>query len=162
MKKILIADATASEVASFASINLGIPDIHYKLGKAAILIKMGPVWDKDYIEVEDSVPDVRRVDPPKTTGKRRMVDLMIPNQDYAGGGQPVPLSVNGSQMFVERNKRSMIPYEYFIALQNAQKAVYDQGPNGELIMPPRMVPEYPYMVYSIDPEPETEEQKVAA
>lgn len=154
MQKIAIADASAKQLADYAETVLGLDGIDYRLGKAKIEEKMrATMYDKDYIEVPDEEPKIQRIEPQVTVGERRMATIFIHNQDKAGGTEPVPVAVNGRQMFIPRNQEATIPWEYYHALNNAKHFVYQQGPNGELMPNPSEVHEYPFSLIREDPAP---------
>lgn len=151
MKRVPITEASPKQIATFCSTVLQLPNVDYRMGTNKMLALMSSVWDKDYIEVAEDEPDIERINAPQPEpGERRMCTIRIPNQEIAGGGQPVPVAVNGKQMFIERDKDSRIPYEYMMALKDAQKMVFDQDANGTIIGQ-RLVPEYPFNVIQVDP-----------
>lgn len=153
-QKILIADASAKQLADFAEQVLGLDGIDYRLGKDKIEEKMRTAqYAKDFIEVEGKEPDIQRVEPPSTAKhKRRMATIVIGNQDTPGGSDPVPTAVNGKQMFTERNKPQTIPWEQMHALDNAKKLVYEKDEIGRLKPNPTEAHEYPFSVIHEDPE----------
>jgi hypothetical protein len=78
------------------------------------------------------------------------VILMIGKQDVPGGAEPVPVSVNGSAMLIERGQMVEIAYRYYEALLNAQRTTYTQKVNyltHEVSMIPEVVQSYPFSVY---------------
>lgn len=154
LQKIQIADASAKQLADFAENVLGLDGVDYRLGKAKIEEKMRTVmYDKEYIEVEAEEAEIKRIEPPTVAGKRRMATVFIHNQDKPGGTEPVPVRVNGKQMFIPRGQQCDIPWEYFHALDNAKHFVYQQDQNGGLLPNPSEVHEYPFSVMHQDPEP---------
>ncbi|TPN11724.1 hypothetical protein [Mesorhizobium sp. B2-1-2] len=157
MQKIAITEASAKQLADYAETVLGIEGVDYRLGKAKIEEKMrATMYDKDYIEVPDEEAPIQRIDPPVTPGARRMATIFIMNTDKAGGTEPVPVAVNGRQMFIPRNQEATVPWEYYHALNNAKSFSYRQGPNGELIYPPAEIHEYPFSLIREDPAPVVE------
>lgn len=152
MQKISIADASAKQLADYAETVLGLEGVDYRLGKAKIEEKMRAVlYDRDFIEVEEEQAAIQRIEPPASGNERRMATIYIHNQDKPGGTEPVPVAVNGRQLFIPRNANAVIPWEYYHALSNAKHFVYQQGPNGELIYPPAEVHEYPFSLIHEDP-----------
>jgi hypothetical protein len=155
MQKIAIADASAKQLADFAETVLGIEGVDYRLGKGKIEEKMRAVmYDKDYIEVRGREAPIQRIDPPAAESARRMATIMIPNQDKAGGTEPVPVAVNGRQMFIPRQDAT-IPWEYYHALEQRQEASSTRPTRtATLILPnPSEVHEYPFSLIHEDPEP---------
>jgi hypothetical protein len=154
MQKIAIADASAKQLADFAETSLGIEGVDYRLGKAKIEEKMRAVmYDKDFIEVADEEAPIQRIDPPAGESRRRMATIMIPNQEKAGGTEPVPVAVNGRQLFIPRQTPQTIPWEYMHALDNAKKLLYATDENGSLLPNPSEAHEYPFSIVHEDPEP---------
>lgn len=154
MQKIAIADASAKQLADYAETVLGIEGVDYRLGKAKIEEKMrATMYDKDYIEVPEEETKIQRIEPPSGEGERRMAVVFIHNSDKPGGTEPVPVAVNGRQMFIPRGQECTIPWEYYHALNNAKQFVYQQGPNGELMPNPAEVHEYAFSLVREDPAP---------
>lgn len=155
-QKILIADASAKQLADFAENTLGLDGLNYRMGTDAILSKMRvAMYEKDFIEVAIAEPDVQRVEPPQPQmagRRRRMATIVIGNQDTPGGSDPVPSAVNGKQMFTERNKPQTIPWAQMAALKNAQKLVYQQDEALRIKPNPTEAQEYPFSVIHEDPE----------
>jgi hypothetical protein len=158
LKKVLIENASASQLADFAENTLGLEGVDYRLGTDKILAKMRTVlYDKDYIEIDVPESDIQRIDPPQAQGKRRMATVFIHNQDKPGGTEPVPTAVNGKQLFTPRNSQQTIPWEHYHVLDNAKHFVYQQGPNGELLTETRTeAHEYPFSLIREDPPLPTE------
>jgi hypothetical protein len=172
-KKIPLDKASDNQLCTFALTRLGFERVTPQMGRAAILQKIAHSWDKDYIEEEVKESAMERRDPPakKGTGKgpfagRRCVTMRIHPNEMPGGDQPVPAACNGVQIFLPRDQEIRIPYEYMEAIDHAKRFVYSQGPNGELIYPPREVHDYPFSILAVDPEfpgwNMTEEERRAA
>ena len=152
MQKISMAEASAKQLADYAANVLGIDGVDYRLGKDKIEEKMRAVmYDKDFIEVEEEEAQIKRIDPPAPTNARRMATIMIPNQEKPGGTEPVPVAVNGRQLWIPRQAPQTIPWEYMHALDNAKKFHYETDGNGTLILPPSEVHEYPFSILHEDP-----------
>lgn len=160
-QKIQIEAASAKQLADFAEQVLGLDGIDYRLGKDKIAEKMRTAqYDKDFIEVSVEEPDILRREPPRAASARRMATIRIHNQETPGGTDPVPVAVNGKQMFIERDKDQTIPWEYYHALDNARKYVYQQDSALRLDQSTRKeVHEYPFSLVREDPAPE--EQRAA-
>lgn len=152
MARIQIADATATQLAEFASVSMGIPDVKFRDGKAAILAKLAQAgYAEDFIEVEDAAlakPVTAAAAVDSDGGKpRKMMTIMIPMQEMPGseGKEPVPVGVNGKVMLIPRGKQVSVPAEYVHALENARKASPVTDENGKLTGMTE-VPSYPFMV----------------
>lgn len=158
MKRILINEATADQLATFAE-QQGI-EIDRRWGAAKLRAAIEPAWTKDWIEIHiDEHEPVETVVPPgdkaETKSGDRWVTVVINEQEgVAGGNDPVPLSVNGRTMYVERGKPQRIRWPYFEALRNAKYFTY-AAPSamGEPLGERREVPRFPYSVIEMDPEP---------
>lgn len=155
MQKITIADASAKQLAEFAENVLGIAGVDYRLGKDKIEEKMRAVmYDKEFIEVEEEQATIHRIEPAAVGNARRMATIMIPNSEKPGGTEPVPAAVNGRQMFIPRQQTVKVPWEYYHALDNAKKFIYETDENGTLKPNPSEAHEYPFSLILEDPEVE--------
>jgi hypothetical protein len=162
MKKIPLDSASASQLAEYAENVLGLDGIDYRLGSDKILAKMrAAMFDKEFIEVDVPEPAIQRIDPP-LAGKRerRMATVFINVQETPGGADPVPVAVNGKQLFIPRDKPHAVPWEYYHALDLAKKLVYEQDEIGRLKPNPKEVHEYSFSLIHEDP-PIVEEKKAA-
>lgn len=158
MKQIPIADASAQQLSDFGTLVLGIEGLNYRLGRDVLIARLrGVSYDNAYISLPVEEKDtIQRVDPPNSGHARRMAVIRIHTDDKPGGAEPVPVAVNGKQMFVPRGQDCTIPWEYYHALNNARRYVYEQGPNGELLDPPREVHEYSFSLLREDPDLEVQ------
>ena len=143
MKQIPIHDASATQLAEFATKNLGL-DVNFRMGAAAIRAALSTAgYDETFITVEEPeaapAPVSATADPAKP---RKYVEVLIAAEDKPGGSDPVPVGLNGRVMWIERAKPQRIPLDYYRVLMDAKKKVYDPNPAGGL-MPPREVPTYP-------------------
>lgn len=151
MKQISIDEATATQLAMFANVHLGL-DVHLRQGSAAIKAEMAKVgYDKDYIEVEDEPAPkaTKAVAAGEVSGKK--IKIMIPNQETPGssmGKEAVPVGVNGKVYLIKRGIEVSVPEEVVAVLRNANKIQFDRGPNGEPINPTE-VPTYPFSILSV-------------
>ena len=133
MKIIRLADATASQLAEFATTNLGI-EIDHRAGVEKILARMDAVgFDKETIEVPDVAPIVAQK--PLTAdeiGSLKTVTIEINEDGTPGGTEPVWLSVNCRAQWVPRGVPSVITLPYLEALKNAVKRDWRTDANGTL------------------------------
>ena len=165
--KIAIADATAAQLRKFAELSLGLP-VQASWNKQTTLAAMAAAWNYDFIEFEEEaapvapeaivlgvdVPANENIEIPVTglspaeLAKRdaRLIELLIPLQEDAGGKDMVPLSVNGRALLVPRGVTVKIRRPYFEVLARAVRVTYDQDREGNMI--PRHVPQYPYTLIS--------------
>ena len=153
MKTISLNDATATEIANFASVMLGIP-AEARMGKEKIIAKLRAAgYSKNDITIpQDEAPAAQTIAPAPThleagPGKktRKMITIMIPEQDAPGGSEPVYTNVNGVTLLIPRGVDATIPVEYEEALRNAVAIHYTSNPDGGLGAQ-RRVPQYPYSV----------------
>lgn len=144
MKTIPIATATPAQLASFATINLGL-EVNYRMGAPAIIAKMQAAgYPNDTIDVDEEASVVVQSERPQAE-HRETFTVIIAQQDEPGGSDPVFLGVNGVAMVVHRGVASPISRPYFEALKNAVKTVYNINSDGSL-GDAREVPQYPFSV----------------
>lgn len=74
----------------------------------------------------------------------RKYRIRIPNQQGAAGTQPVWVAVNGTGMWIPRERDEVVPARYIEALNRAVRIEYDQ--DEALNMIPREVREYPFQI----------------
>lgn len=150
MKKVQIAEATATQLAEFATVSRGL-DVNFRMGVERIrsaLTTSG--YDKDFIEIEGNDgpdPNARVAEEPVIQGRKRYV-IRIPVQETPGSSEgklPVPVGVNGKVYLIKRNEDVTVPEEVLVVLKNANKLRYDKGPNGEPINPTE-VPTHPFSI----------------
>lgn len=141
MSRIPVSEATPTQLAAFATSNLGLDGVSHTLGRDKILAKMTAVgFSDDEIDVPDvKVPTAQiasmvggSVD---AAVPRRMVRIMIPVQTEPGGKHPVVVGVNGRVARIERGKEVDVPEEYVHALSLAAKTVFDKDENGSPVNP---------------------------
>jgi hypothetical protein len=72
------------------------------------------------------------------------IEIRIPKSNEAGGDRDVPVSVNGMQWLIQREKWIKVPYRVFVALQHAEETKYDHTNNdiGQMQVTERLVPSY--------------------
>lgn len=143
-KSIPLSEATATQLADFAAANLGL-DVQFRMGVDKIRAVMATAgYDKDFIEVDEPQPAVAPR-PAEAVAQRKMVTIRIPNQESIGGKEPVPVGVNGKVYLIKRDTDVPVPVEVVHVLKNANRVVFDKGPNGEPINP-TFVPTYPFSI----------------
>lgn len=144
MAKINIADATATQLAEFASVDLGIPDLNPRIGKDTILARMSQAGYSDTtIEVEAAPLAKAPAGGAPASGEK--MTILIAVQDGPGGSEPVPVGVNGQIMVIPRGKPVDVPKAYVHALSNANRAHWETNSNGELTTM-RFVPTHPFSI----------------
>lgn len=150
--KIDITEATATQLAEYATVHLGLPNVRHTMGRDKIIALMAQTgFNQTTIDVD--APEPMKVgaanDAAPAAEKRKMVTIMISVQELPGseGKEPVPVGVNGKVMLIERGKPQTVPVEYVEALRNAVKLSPIVDDNGKLIgMTP--VPTYPFSTLS--------------
>lgn len=176
-----LSEATPAQMRQFATETLGLA-IKQSDKPEAIRAKVAAAWDKENIVITEKDAPAPVTSAPVTSapastapvsaapaappaaaappvdlsqGSPRMEEyvlIFIDKTDDAGGDQPVPVSVNGRNMWIERGKPQRVKRKYEHALGNALRVVYDQ-PDGPRSAPvAREVPSYPYRILS-DPAP---------
>jgi hypothetical protein len=152
MKTLSLNDATATEISDFANMMLGI-SCEPRMGKEKIIAKMRAAgFSKNEIMIEEAevpsqilAPTPRHAEASTGAKTRKMVTIMIPEQEGPGGSEHVYTNVNGVTLLIPRAVNATIPVEYEEALRNAVAIRYDPDPNGGLGRK-RFVPQYPYSV----------------
>lgn len=78
----------------------------------------------------------------------QVIEIVVQASEEAGGGEPVPVSVNGSAIWIPRGVPVRVKRKFADALNLAIRTVYDPDP-GPLggTLPPRDVRQYPYSVH---------------
>ena len=144
--KIDINAASATQLAEFASVRFGI-DIDHRKGRDAILAKLSLVgFSGTEIDIADpKAPASIASQTIVAAGARRMVRILIPNQNEPGGKDPVPVGVNGVIAVIKRGVEVDVPEEYVHVLTNAQKVQYDRNEHGRPINP-TLVPTHPFSI----------------
>ena len=132
--KIKVEEASASQLAHFARVNLGL-EVDHRRGRDNILSALAATgWSETEIEVEDSSETRAQEAVPKAPeGPRKMVKIMIPNQNEPGGKDAVVVGVNGRVVRIMRGVPVDVPEEYVKVLQTANKGAFEKGENGQPI-----------------------------
>lgn len=142
--KINVSEATASQLAEYANVHLGL-DVNHRMGADAIRSKMAMTGFSDIeIEIKDPEP-VADLVKPAGSAARKLIPILIPTQNEPGGKDPVVVGVNGTVARIKRGVVVNVPQEYVHALQNAQKVQFDKDENGRPINP-TMVPTHPFSI----------------
>lgn len=102
--------------------------------------KRGDAMDLSEIIVEDGTDEFgfKRI--------RRFVNIRIPASEAPGGHRPVPINVNGNNLYVERNTESLVPEEHVEALMHATETRYEPNHDNDLepLAKGRIVARYPF------------------
>lgn len=75
------------------------------------------------------------------------ITVIVDKSDEAGGDQPVPVCVNGRNMFVPRGEPVAIRYPYYVALVNAKRLVVEQTRDNQTFE--RTVQAYPFQTVGV-------------
>ena len=161
VEHVALEEASFKQLKEFATIMMGLEvpgAAKSKEDVRAIIETAG--WSKDTIPTFQKSSDVPELcdsegaPRPRTfehnfNGKRmcECVAINIPETDKPGGQEPVPVSVNGSQMWIPRNERVVIPVEYVELLEHAEEFIYPEtrdGLNEHGLGEPRVVKVYPF------------------
>lgn len=175
MRKVKLADATQAEMLNYCLVTLGMPKAQVPTHtgvenlRGKILSVMGPETD------EITVPDLETPIAPKevrpqhggTVGLTQRnsglptaahglndpkVEITIFKTEK-NKGEPIQVSVNGRLMLVPVGSRVVIPYRYYLALQNAQTTQYDFNEKTNDI-DPREESRHPFNVHHLPSDEE--------
>jgi len=155
MSLIQITDATPAQLRAFGANTLGL-ELHGRETAQMMVGKFAEVgYNLETIKLEEpaTVPS-GRPDGDTAFNTRVRADgikearIVIHTQDKPGGEEPVPVTVNGSKMFIERGVPSWVPEHFIEALDHAVEDVYSEfaGGSGNLggLAKPRKVHSYPF------------------
>lgn len=174
MKRIKISAATEAQIAEFLTVMHGVElkPAELRSRNALTLAVRRVIGDADEIVVSDAAPAspptaatssneygsiseflafARRPDLTDEERRRRdetKITIIIDRSDEPGGDQPVPVSVNGRNMFINRGEPSDVRYPYYAALLNAQRLVVEQSKIGDAPNE-RTVQAYPFQTIRI-------------
>lgn len=165
MKKIKIEDATAKDLFTFATLQLGL-DVANTLNGPQLISKIRTAgWQHDEIEV----PDEEKVEVKETVEdggesdrvgvyyrtreiggekqRRAFMNITIPENERVGGAEHAPVNCNGKQLYIPRNKICAVPIEYVDILSEAEEQTYKQadGPEGGVVED-RKIKTYPFTI----------------
>lgn len=152
MGKVKMSEATASQLADFATLNMGLPGLNFRTGTdklRAAIIAAG--HQDEYIAVSDDPEEVAPAQAGKLgVGQEQFPDaekikINIPATEGPGGDDPVWVAVNGRGMWIPRNQDCEIAKPYAEVLNHATKRIYLTDENS-MIVGSRDVPQYPYQV----------------
>lgn len=149
MDRIEISKATDEQLRDFATTILGIeidgrwkaPKIIEAINTATgqemksiplVKVQTGPALMSG-LNTGDPIPSkvVKAKAPDGQIYERKFYMILIPTSDMPGGHDPVPVSVNGRAMFIERGKPQEVPEEYVRALQYAVRDDYPEYTEGK-------------------------------
>jgi hypothetical protein len=143
MKTIAIGEASAAQLAEFASSHLGVLGASATVGKDRLLEIIREVGHEgDTIQVFEEKKPRKAVSAPD---HERKVRIHIAVAEGTAGSQPVPVGVNGILMLIPRGKDVEIPWRYLHALQNAKTKLPVTDDDGQIV-DWREAPAYPVSV----------------
>jgi hypothetical protein len=139
MKQIKLDEATDEQLADFAeSMQLELDSRE----RSHVLAKIGVAWEKDYVLAPDFDQMIDDMDGEMVQAQQanRIVSrleggigqndpkfiIKIGSTEQPGGKDPVPVSVNGRAVVIQRNKEIEIPARYYYALQHAKRSSVEQ------------------------------------
>jgi hypothetical protein len=148
MKKIPVADATPAQLRHFAEVVLGLDGIKKTDTSTALRAKIAVVYKGDTITVAEDEPEAADPAPVAAAPAVPVSDelganglaggvingnpafkhkrVYIYGSEKPGGKEPVPLNVNGRQMYAPREQIIILAEPYIECLRNAREMVYDQ------------------------------------
>ncbi len=155
--KININEATAKQIAAWASVAMGLQGYTAKHSKEAMIGKLRAIGIMtEMIDVDDEeeqappapkASDDAPIDAtPKHVAKEGRTIIMIHAQQEVGGSDPVFIGCNGVGVRVSRGVRVAVPNRFVEVLDHAQKTIFDKNENGTPINP-RKVHQYPFSIF---------------
>lgn len=153
-----LADATEAQLRQIAQEQLGI-SVHPSAKPDTIRAKIQAATDKTEFavtvgKVERPAPKpVETADPSEPVPEgytapiaEPIYTITINKEEGPEGETPVPVSVNGRNMWIPRGAPARIKHRHYHALMNAERTVFDQpeGPKGPMVE--RQVLSYPVQV----------------
>lgn len=136
--KIKLSEASASQLANFAQLNLGL-QADYRMGQAKLisLIRQSNP-DIQEIEADEAAAPAVPAAPKKPRnfleglGPEDKVMVYIPAEDRKGGDEPLQVGVNGTMILIPRGVEAPIKYKHLHVLQNAVRSVAVMDENGNI------------------------------
>ena len=151
MKTIAISEASAAQLAEFASSHLGMLGIQASHGKERLIELISAAGHNgDTIEVNDTErkPRAKAGADGVALSPDRKVRIHIATGEGASGARPVEVAVNGVLMLIPRGKDVEVPWKYLHVLQNAKASQAEVDDDGQ-ITGWREAPLYPVSVLGI-------------
>jgi len=163
-KKLPLDEATDAQIRVFAREVLQLEDADSAAIKS-VRAKVKDAWAQDYILMAEEPPPVQTIMPPSATPPQPtkaeieakagpgiaassskndpVVDLVIAEQDVAGGKDPVFLNVNNMAIMIARRKPQAVPWRYYLVLKAAKQQIYTQDPD-TLVTTSQWVQRFPF------------------
>jgi hypothetical protein len=143
---IKVANATKAQLEQYATNVLGL---ELKDGEHhnALRARVGSLVESGEFKLDEPEPSQQVATPAQNAqvaGDAAKVTLVIEISDDPGGAEPVPVSVNGRNMWITRGEPVSIPVPYYEVLKGAVKHVHDVQKDGSMNPLPRLVPMYPF------------------
>lgn len=159
MASIPVAEATKKQLRHYAKEIMQLDGVTNFMNEEQLLTKIREGgFEGDVLEFPDDANDPPATTTPKepdeaeepkqatATRERRYITIQIAETD--NDARPVPVSVNGVAMLIERGVPSRVPEEYVEALKNATRTKYDVDPKTKRLFNPRQVPTVQFTVIS--------------
>ena len=128
-KTILIADASAAQLRDFGTLAFGM-ELGGRETVNQMITKLSGVGftGEEFAVIDDTAPSDQSERIANAMGisevnGRRYIRINVNVSEKPGGDQPVPVSVNGVAMLIERGKDCDVLEEYVEALQNAKQDI---------------------------------------
>ena len=148
MKTIAISEASAAQLAEFASSHLGMIGINASQGKERLIELIEAAGHEgDTIEIHDTERKPRAKAAPSSDPDRK-VRIHIATGEGAIGARHVEVAVNGVLMLIPRGKDVEIPWKYLHVLQNAKASQAEVDDDGQIVGW-REAPLYPVSVLGV-------------
>lgn len=159
MTRVPIAAASDEQLRAFCDVQQLELDNDTRSGMLAAL---GVVWGHDFILVSENeaasdqtasaFPTPQQAIPAGVAKDDPIWLIEIGETDMPGGKDPVPVSVNGRALVLQRNMRIPLPHRYKLALDHAVRETVDQDERTHEITTSK-VRNYPFQVLE-RPSPE--------
>jgi hypothetical protein len=156
MTRKIISQATDDELRAFAD-TIGVVLAPQTKKRDTIIDRIKVSWDKDYIEVGDSLADlaptgIKNVlvvenEKLEEDGEKK-VYIELQTSDAPGGDQPQFVQVNGRSILIPRGQRVQVAKKFVEALKNAVTEVYEPLRDGGVAVEPRKVARFPMAIFN--------------
>jgi hypothetical protein len=146
--KVPLAEATPTQLATYATEVLGLPGIAAQLGRDRIIAAMrAAAYTFDYVQVDAEDPNrAAPIAAARTAGgkasalaqldgdaKERLMIVELTPQDGTGGQRPQFVGVNGIGILIPRGEPVVVKERYVNALNSAKKREPIKNSNMEII-----------------------------